>query len=144
MPSAQQLLFPYTVQLSPADYALVQELLPHFELLGFDIKVFGKNTIVIEGIPPDIKGGQEERIVQDMLALYREYQQKTPMDARDNLAKSFSCRSAIKAGDPLSEPEMRSLIDQLFATRMPYVCPHGRPIVLRISIDELDRRFGRI
>lgn len=141
--TAQQLLFPYTIQLSAADYALVKELLPHFTLLGFDIKLFGKNTIVIEGIPPDVKGGQEERIIQDMLALYKEYQQKSPMDARDNLAKSFSCRSAIKAGDPLNEAEMRSLIDQLFATKMPYVCPHGRPVVLRISIEELDRRFGR-
>ena len=141
--TAQQLLFPYTIQLSAADFALVKELLPHFTLLGFDIKLFGKNTIVIEGIPPDVKGGQEERIVQDMLALYKEYQQQAPMDARDNLAKSFSCRSAIKAGDPLNEAEMRSLIDQLFATKMPYVCPHGRPVVLRISIEELDRRFGR-
>jgi DNA mismatch repair protein MutL len=141
--AAQQLLFPYTVLLSPSDYSLITELLPQFTLLGFDIKLFGKNTIVIEGMPPDVKGGQEERIVQDMLALYREYQQQAPMDVRDNLAKSFSCRSAIKAGDPLSEPEMRSLIDQLFATKMPYVCPHGRPVILRISIDELDRRFGR-
>jgi DNA mismatch repair protein MutL len=141
--AAQQLLFPCTLQLSAGDFALVSELLPHITLLGFDIKVFGKNTIVIEGVPPDVKGGQEERIIQDMLALYREYQQHAPMDVRDNLAKSFSCRSAIKAGDPLSEQEMRSLIDQLFTTRMPYVCPHGRPVVLRISIDELDRRFGR-
>ncbi len=142
--SAQQLLFPYTIQMAAGDYALVKDLLPHFTLLGFDIKLFGKNTIVIEGVPPDVKGGQEERIVQDMLALYKEYQQHAPMDVRDNLAKSFSCRSAIKAGDPLSETEMRSLIDQLFATKMPYVCPHGRPVVLRISIEELDRRFGRI
>jgi DNA mismatch repair protein MutL len=141
--AAQQLLFPCTLQLSAGDFALVSELLPHLTLLGFDIKAFGKNTIVIEGVPPDVKGGQEERIIQDMLALYREYQQHAPMDVRDNLAKSFSCRSAIKAGDPLSEQEMRSLIDQLFTTRMPYVCPHGRPVVLRISIDELDRRFGR-
>jgi DNA mismatch repair protein MutL len=141
--TAQQLLFPYTLQLAPGDYALLTELLPHFALLGFDIKLFGKNTIVIEGVPPDVKGGQEERIVQDILGLYKEYQQHSPMDVRDNLAKSFSCRSAIKAGDPLNESEMRALIDQLFATSMPYVCPHGRPIVLRISIDELDRRFGR-
>ncbi len=142
--TAQQLLFPYTLQLAPGDYALLMELLPHFLLLGFDIKLFGKNTIVIEGVPPDVKGGQEERIVQDILGLYKEYQQHSPMDVRDNLAKSFSCRSAIKAGDPLNESEMRSLIDQLFATSMPYVCPHGRPIVLRISTEELDRRFGRI
>lgn len=141
--AAQQLLFPYTLQLSAPDYVLVKELLPQFVLLGFDIKLFGKNTIVIEGIPPDVKGGHEERIVQDMLQLYREYQQQAPMDSRDNLAKSFSCRSAVKAGDPLSEQEMRVLIDQLFQTKMPYVCPHGRPVVLRISTDELDRRFGR-
>ncbi len=143
MRSAQQLLFPYTLDLSAADSALVTELLPHFDLLGFDIKPFGKNTFVIEGVPPDVRTGQEGKIVEDVLALYKEYQQHEPMDVRDNLAKSYSCKSAIKAGDSLNEQEMRSLIDQLFATRMPYVCPHGRPIVLRISIEELDRRFGR-
>jgi len=62
---------------------------------------------------------------------------------RDNIAKSYSCKAAIKAGDPLTEQEMRNLIDQLFATQMPYVCPHGRPVVLKIPLDELDRRFGR-
>ncbi len=143
MHTAQQLLFPYTVQLSPPDYLLMTELLPHFAQLGFDIKLFGKNTIVIEGVPPDVRVGNEERIVGEMLILYREYQEGTPLNVRDNLAKSFSCKSAVKAGDVLTEQEMRSLIDQLFATKMPYVCPHGRPVVLRISIEELDRRFGR-
>ncbi|HEX9007493.1 MAG TPA: DNA mismatch repair protein MutL, partial [Bacteroidota bacterium] len=142
--AAQQLLFPYTIQLPAGDYVLVRELQDHFKLLGFDIGMFGKNTVVIQGVPPDVKAGSEEHILQEMLVLYKEYQQQGMPDARDNLAKSFSCRSAIKAGDPLSEAEMRSLIDQLFATSMPYVCPHGRPVVLRISTDELDRRFGRI
>lgn len=143
MRTAQQLLFPYTLLLTPGDYSLVKDLLPHFDVLGFDIKLFGKNTIVIEGVPPDVRPGHEEMIVQEVLALYKEYQRDTPTNIRDNLAKSFSCKSAIKAGDSLTEQEMRSLIDQLFATKMPYVCPHGRPVVLRISIDELDRRFGR-
>ncbi len=142
--AAQQLLFPYPIQLSAADYMLVRELQDHFKLLGFDIGMFGKNTVVVQGVPPDVKPGSEDHIVQEMLTLYKEYQQQGLPDARDNLAKSFSCRSAIKAGDPLSETEMRSLIDQLFATTMPYVCPHGRPVVLRISTEELDRRFGRI
>jgi DNA mismatch repair protein MutL len=141
--TTQQLLFPYTLQLSAADYALMAELIPHFELLGFGVKLFGKNTVVIEGVPPDIRIGNEEGIVQEVMALYKEYQQESPLNVRDNLAKSYSCKSAIKAGDVLSEQEMRSLIDQLFATKMPYVCPHGRPIVLRISLEELDRRFGR-
>jgi DNA mismatch repair protein MutL len=142
--SAQQLLFPYTVQMTPGDYALVEELFRHFQMLGFDLALFGRNTLSIQGVPADVKAGSEERIVQEILGLYKEYQQQGMMDARDNLAKSFSCRSAIKAGDPLNEQEMRSLIDQLFATSMPYVCPHGRPIVLRISTEELDRRFGRL
>jgi DNA mismatch repair protein MutL len=142
--AAQQLLFPITLQLTAGDYALLGELLPHFQSMGFDLRLFGKNAAVVEGIPPEIKSGVEERIIQDVLGLYKEYQEHGISDARDSLAKSYSCRSAIKAGDPLTEPEMRSLIDQLFATSMPYVCPHGRPVVLRISIDELDRRFGRI
>ncbi|MEW6511492.1 MAG: DNA mismatch repair endonuclease MutL [Bacteroidota bacterium] len=141
--TVQQLLFPRTIQLNAGDYALLAELLPHFNLLGFDIKPFGKNTVVVEGVPPDVRAGGEERLVEEVLGLYKEYRQHSPLDVRENLAKSYSCRSAIKAGDALSEQEMRSLIDQLFATRMPYVCPHGRPIVMRISIEELDRRFGR-
>jgi DNA mismatch repair protein MutL len=141
--SAQQLLFPRTVELAPGDASLMGELLEEFLALGFDIKPFGKNTIVVEGMPPDVRPGHEEQIVMEMLAQYREYARQAPSSVRDNLAKSFSCKSAIKAGDSLSEQEMRSLIDQLFATKMPYVCPHGRPIVLRISIEELDRRFGR-
>ncbi len=141
--SSQQLLFPFTLQLSPGDTALVEELLPYFDELGFAIKLFGKNTIVVEGLPPDTEGKDGGKIVADMLALYREYQQHSPMEVRDNLAKSFSCRSAVKAGDPLTDDEMRSLLAQLFAARMPYVCPHGRPIVLRIPTEELDRRFGR-
>jgi DNA mismatch repair protein MutL len=141
--SAQQLLFPRTVELNPGDASLMQELLDEFLALGFDIKPFGKNTIVVEGMPPDVRPGHEEQIVLEMLSQYREYSRHAPTHVRDNLAKSYSCRSAIKAGDSLTEQEMRSLIDQLFATKMPYVCPHGRPIVLRISIEELDRRFGR-
>ena len=63
--TTQQLLFPFTLQLSPGDYALVAELLPYFEQLGFAIKLFGGNTIVLEGVPPDTKG--EEGIVANIL-----------------------------------------------------------------------------
>lgn len=142
-PSSQQLLFPQTIQLVPGDYSLLMELLPHCEQLGFIIKPFGKNTIVVEGVPPDLKAEKSAKIVEDLLTLYKEYQQHSPLEVRDNLAKSFSCKAAVKAGDKLNEPEMRSLLDQLFATTIPNVCPHGRPVVLKISIEELDKRFGR-
>ena len=58
-------------------------------------------------------------------------------------SKLQQAAAAIKAGDKLSEKEMRLLVDQLFATTMPYVCPHGRPIVIKIPLEELDKRFGR-
>ncbi len=141
--TSQQLLFPCTVEFTPGDAALLEELMPYFDQLGFDVKPFGKNTVLIEGVPQDVKPGHEQIILHEMLEQYKEYQQHASTDVRDNMAKAYSCKSAIKAGDPLTEQEMRSLIDQLFATRMPYVCPHGRPVVLRISTEELDRRFGR-
>ena len=141
---SQQLLFPITVQLTAAEYSLMEELMPHFRLLGFDLNLFGRNTVVLEGLPPDVRQGNEESIIQGILSLYREYSLKGGIDSRDMLAKSYSCRSAIKAGDALTDQEMRALVDQLFATTMPYVCPHGRPVVLRIPLEELDRRFGRL
>jgi DNA mismatch repair protein MutL len=141
--ASQQLMFPVTTQISPGDYALLSELLPHFELLGFSIKLFGKNTIVTDAVPPEVKVGNETKIIEDLLMMYKETHQHGMHDERDAIAKSYSCKAAIKAGDKLNDQEIRSLLDQLFATSMPYVCPHGRPVVLKIAIDELDRRFGR-
>lgn len=143
MPSSQQLLFPQTVELTPGDYSLAKDLQPHLETLGFVLKPFGRNTMVIEGIPADVRVGSERKILQELLDEFRNNEHHTTMDARDNLAKSFACKAAVKAGDRLSSQEMISLIDQLFLTTMPYVCPHGRPVVIKISIDELDKRFGR-
>jgi DNA mismatch repair protein MutL len=99
--------------------------------------------VVIEGIPADVRVGSEAQILQDVLDEYRNNEHAQTIDARDNLAKSFACKAAIKAGDRLNTTEMLVLIDQLFATQMPYACPHGRPIVVKISVEELDRRFGR-
>ena len=141
--ASQQLLFPETRQVTPADFALLQEIAPELENLGFDLKFFGKNAVVIDGVPVDARKGSEGSILQETIDLYKDFRKGSPTNVRDNLAKSFACRSAVKAGDPLSEPEMRSLLAQLFSSTMPYVCPHGRPVALRVPLDELDRRFGR-
>lgn len=143
-PFSQQLIFSKTLEVDPATYSLIRELYPHLSNLGFTLKFFSKNTIVIEGIPQEVKQGTEEKILFEMLEEYHiNEREKKITDAKDNIAKSYSCKTAIKAGDKLSEKEMRLLIDQLFATSMPYVCPHGRPIVVKISLEEFDRRFGR-
>jgi DNA mismatch repair protein MutL len=143
LPSSQQLLFPETVDLSASDYSLVKELEPYLVSLGFDLRLFGKNTIIISGIPSDVRLGNERKILQEVIDEFKNNENADVKDVRDNLAKSFACRAAIKAGDKLSVPEMVGLIEHLFLTKMPYVCPHGRPIIVKIPLEELDKRFGR-
>jgi DNA mismatch repair protein MutL len=143
IPFSQQLLFPRNVQLDPGRYELIQGLYPYLNKLGFEIKLKSKNEIVIEGVPDDIKNGSEEKVLLEIIEEYSLNEREKQLEQKDNLAKSYSCNTAVKAGDKLSNAEMRLLIDQLFATSMPYACPHGRPIVVKISLNEFDRRFGR-
>lgn len=143
IPFSQQLLFPKTQQLDPARYNLLRELYPHLSHIGFEIKFLNRDNIVILGVPDDVKKGMEEITLLEIIDDYAEKERTEKSDVKDKIAKSYSCKAAIKAGDKLTEKEMRLLIDQLFATSMPYVCPHGRPIVIKISLEEFDRRFGR-
>jgi DNA mismatch repair protein MutL len=143
IPFSQQLLFTQKLSVDPADYELLKELEPYLNKLGFEIKFMAKNVIAISGVPSDVKIGSEKDTLLEILSEYRINEQQKQLDVRDNVAKSFSCKAAIKAGDKLTEQEMRILVDQLFATSMPYVCPHGRPIVIKIPLTELDKRFGR-
>jgi DNA mismatch repair protein MutL len=142
-PLFQQLLFPKVVHTDPARVLLISETQEYLQKLGFIIKIISKSDVVIECVPPLVKTGEEERILIDILDQYLEFREEKILDATENMAKSFSCKAAIKTGDRLSEEEMRRLIDELFATENPYICPHGRPVVLKISLDEFDRRFGR-
>jgi DNA mismatch repair protein MutL len=143
MPFTQQLLFPLKIQFDLASYEMLKELDLMITKIGFKLKYLPKNYITIEGIPDDIKSGSEEKFLRDFVSEYMNNQTEKKLQEKDNIAKSYSCKAAIKAGERLSDKEMRLLIDQLFATSMPYVCPHGRPIVIKISLEEFDRRFGR-
>ncbi|MFO7891238.1 MAG: DNA mismatch repair endonuclease MutL [bacterium] len=139
---SQQLLFPQTIQLSPDDHIILTEILPFLEKIGFSIKEFGRNTVIIEAVPTEIKTGFEKDLLIKIIDHYNETKGETS-DIKDAVAKSFSCKSAIKSGKQMGYEEMASLIDQLFATENPYFCPHGRPIVVNVTIEELDKRFRR-
>ncbi|MCD6117142.1 DNA mismatch repair endonuclease MutL [bacterium] len=139
---SQQLLFEQAVLLSSEEYQILMEILPYLEKIGFDLKDFGKNTVIIEAVPVGVKNGKEKELLLNIIDDYSEMRGKGS-DILDAVAKSYSCKSAIKSGQKLTTQEMESLIDQLFATSEPYFCPHGRPIVHIITLDELDRRFGR-
>ena len=135
IPFSQQLLFPKKVKTDAARLAMLKELEPYLSRLGFQIKFQAKDTIKIEGVPDDVKKGSEERVLFDLLEEYAANEREKHLEQKDNIAKSYSCKAAIKAGDKLDERAMRLLIDQLFASSMPYVCPHGRPIVIKISLN---------
>ena len=143
MPFSQQLLFPQHIDLLPREMAMIKELLPELERIGFHIRFFGGMSIVIDAIPGDVRSGREDVILREVLDAYEEFGETKILEGRDALAAGFACRAAIKSGDKLGQEEMHVLIEQLFQTKMPYVCPHGRPIVIKLAIDELDRRFGR-
>lgn len=140
---SQQLLIPLKIKLTKLDYQLCVNLIDELKDLGFNINFKGNDLIEVTGIPFDVKIGEEHKILEDILNQFKEYEMKLNLEKRDNIAKSFACKSAIKTGDKLAKTEMLNLIDSLFACDMPYVCPHGRPTVVRISTDELDKRFSR-
>jgi len=118
------------------------DILPFLEKIGFIIKGFGGNTVVLEGVPSGLKISNPETILNEIIDEYKK-NKSTSLDVRDSVAKSYSCKMAIKKGESLTRDEMNLLIDQLFATQSPYFCPHGRPVIVTLSVEELDKRFGR-
>jgi len=139
----QQLLFPQTITLAVDDFLALQEFLTLLEKMGFGIRIFSGRSIVIDAIPIDIKIGREAQIVLDIIDYHKENPGKT-MDPIEKVAAAFACKNAIKSGEPLSTAEMHAVVDQLFACQEPYFCPHGRPVIVTMDLEEFDRKFKRI
>jgi DNA mismatch repair protein MutL len=132
----QSLLFPATIDLSPDEYERYEVLAASLASLGFETEPFGHRSIIVRGIPALIRNWDDGRLLQVILG-------GEGRSGIDEFLKSYACRAAIKAGARLSGEEMESLADQLFATALPYTCPHGRPTMLRVGTAELERRFAR-
>ena len=109
MPFTQQLLFPIKIQFDVASYDILKELDLMVTKIGFKLKYLPKSYILIEGVPDDIKNGSEEKILREFVSEYLNNQTEKQLEEKDNIAKSYSCKAAIKAGDKLSEKEMRLL-----------------------------------
>lgn len=140
---SQQLLFPHTLEFGPAEFALIKELMPSLRALGFEIGKFGGRSVIVRGVPAEIKVGDERTILEEILDQFKSNEDTLKLKARENLAKSLARKGAIRSGTSLDTKEMRSLVDQLFMCEKPQVCPYGRPTFLDISIEELDTRFGK-
>jgi DNA mismatch repair protein MutL len=141
---AQQLLFPVSIELTASEAKVFEEYLAVFTDLGFDINKFSGRTIVVEGLPAAAGANVDgAAIIRGILADLAETS-ATSEEPAAVLARSFACRAAVKAGQPLDQAEMNQLVDRLFATSSPYLDPHGRPSVIKFTLDDLDRRFGRV
>ena len=137
---AQRLLFPITLELTPEQYRVYKKTKPILNELGIEFKEFSSRTIVLDSLPADAQVNRE-----DISGLFDEINELGNLiKEKGEIAKVVACRSAIKAGQKLSIIEMQNLIDGLFACENPYTCPHGRPIVIKYTLDELASRFGRI
>jgi DNA mismatch repair protein MutL len=140
---SQQSLFPQSLTLNGSDFELLRELLPDIRALGFDIREFGKNTVVVEGIPADLNNVGEHELLEHLLEGFKNNLSILKLDKRDNLARSLARNAAIKAGTKLSAEEMNLLTDQLFACQMPNVALNGKPVISTFTLNELLERFEK-
>jgi len=140
--ASQTLLFPEKLEFSPDDFDGLLDVLPYLEKIGFKIKKEDESSIRIDAIPSEMAIGNERDVIREILDNFLT-ERKKYSSFQEGLAAMFACKAAIKAGDSLAREEMQELVNRLFSTKHPYYCPHGRPIIVQMSLDELDGRFER-
>ena len=140
---SQELLFPQPLELGAGQADLLREWTPTLEELGFVLEGFGGSTVLLRAVPVLLKGEEPRRLIEGLLDEVGgpRRDETSPLVHR---ALSFvACHAAIKAHEPLEHDEMTRLLGDLAQTRTPYFCPHGRPIVSRLSLREIKRELGR-
>ena len=140
--ASQTLLFPETLEFSPDDFDALFDVLPYLEKIGFKIKKQDNLSRKIDAIPSEMAIGNEREVIREILDNFLK-ERKKYSSFQEGIAAMFACKAAIKAGDSLMREEMQELVNRLFSTKHPYYCPHGRPIIVQMSLDELDGRFER-
>jgi DNA mismatch repair protein MutL len=138
---SQSLLFPITLELSVDEFDAFESFQEQLATMGLVTKIFSGRTVVVEGVPSGSYLGRDElrEFFNELVNI-----SSKKVDIEDELAKLIACKGAIKAGQRLRPEEMQSLINRLFLCAEPYFCPHGRPAIIKITLEDLERRFGRI
>ena len=140
--ASQVLLFPRVVDLTPAELDALLMLEPHLRRLGYEASLFGERQVAVRGVPAAIP---EEAAIDSLRAVLASVDTlgEGGEPPEEHIAKSFACHAAVRSGQALGPVERRALFDRLFATSLPHGDPHGRSTYVRVSMEELDRRFGR-
>lgn len=139
----QALLVPVTVELTPEQAGMLDQQLDAMGKLGFEIEGFGPNTFIIRSIPVVADLGDPREAVRAVVSAFEEDETPLMAEAEAKIAARVCKRMAVKAGQILSEAEQRSLLMKLEASQSPRTCPHGRPTMIHLSVNLLERQFGR-
>lgn len=140
----QRLLMPIVVELPPRQVVILENILPELTQNGFEVEPFGPKTIAIKTAPAILKASLVEKLLRELLdGLERETQVMNIDALKRKVAATVSCHAAIKINTPLDETKMRWLVGELMKTDVPTVCPHGRPIIVRYDLREIERAFKR-
>jgi DNA mismatch repair protein MutL len=141
----QKMLMPMVVQLTPGQQAVYAEISDELQRNGFEVELFGSRTVVVKAVPAGVESCDVERMLGELLVEFEREQQAMNLDAiRHRIAASIACHAAIKVNMPLEQNKMEWLLKELAQTECPMSCPHGRPVVLRYSVKDIQRAFKRI
>jgi DNA mismatch repair protein MutL len=140
---SQRLLFPETVHLSPDDADAFEANADLFSRLGYELESFGGHTLLVHAVPVPHPRFDALQCLRESLAALSGGREAATHARHERLAATVACKAAVKAGDPLSQDEMKALFRALTRATLPAHDVHGRSTIVRLSWDELDRRFGR-
>ena len=140
--NSQQSLFPQTLTLNAPDFALTMEMEREIVALGFRFEVFGKNTLLISGMPAEISGNEKE-LFEGLIEQFKKNQSELHLPIRENLAQALAKRASLKAGQELSSDEMEALAARLFSCPNPNFSPDGRPTFFIFDSSKLESYFTR-
>ena len=138
---SQPLLAPVSVELTPSHATTLHDNLEAIAAYGFQLEPFGERTYLLRAAPAVLAADEPGKALVDILDMAT--LEGLTRQKEDVMAASISCHAAIRAGQPLSEPEMTALLEQLEATPNPHTCPHGRPTMVHFSSYHVEREFGR-
>ncbi len=140
----QRQLIPETFDLTPAQAAAFDKLVPELEQNGFEISRLSGRTIAVRAIPAILEPGAAQSLLTELIDSIEEDRRGLSLDElRAEIAAGLACRAAVKINMPLSHEKMQWLVDELLRMQNPATCPHGRPIILRITMREMERAFQR-
>jgi DNA mismatch repair protein MutL len=141
-PNAQNTLFPETVDLNPADYLLCLELIEEIGKIGFDVRDFGHNSVIVHSIPANTTIHDIKSVLETLLDQYKNFQSELKLDQHEKVARSTAIASAIPYGKQLTNVEMWELVDQLFACNNPNNTPGGKPIINIVKLEDLEKHLA--